>query len=162
MGMALIATEVAPDQEFVDELGIGLVDLDTLLETADYVSLHCPLSDETRGMIDQQKLARMKPDAALINTARGGLVVEALRAGAIGCAGLDVFEQEPTSPDNPLYELDNVVVSSHLAGNDSLGVENMGIEAAGEHNRAFQGRLARGRGGQQRAQGQLALVRVWT
>ena len=135
MGMVLIATEVAPDQRFVDEVGISIIDLNTLLETADYVSLHCPLSDETRGMIDREKLARMKPDAALINTARGGLVVEAdlveaLRSGAIGSAGLDVFEQEPTSPDNPLYDLDNVVVSPHLAGNDSLGVENMGIEAA--------------------------------
>lgn len=135
MGMVLIATELAPKQSFIDEFDIKVVDLEMLLETADYVSLHCPLSDKTRGMIDKDKLAQMKQDAALINTARGGLVVEddliaALSTGTIGGAGLDVFEQEPTYPHNPLYELDNVVLSPHIAGTDSLGVENMGIEAA--------------------------------
>jgi phosphoglycerate dehydrogenase-like enzyme len=111
------------------------MDLDTLLGRADYVTLHCPLSEETRGLINRQRLAIMKPDGVLINTARGGLVVEehlveALTAGKLGAAGIDVFEREPTNADNPLFRLDNVVVSSHTAGNDTLSMQNMGIEAA--------------------------------
>jgi D-3-phosphoglycerate dehydrogenase len=77
----------------------------------------------------------MKPTGVLVNTARGGLVVEAdlveaLRAGTIGGAGLDVFEQEPTNPKNPLYEFENVVVSPHIAGTDSLAMDSMAAEAA--------------------------------
>ena len=135
LGMRLIATELAPDRRFVEEHGVQLVDLDTLMATADYVSLHCPLSDETRGMINADRLSMMKPDAVLVNTARGGLVVEAdlveaLRSGTIGGAGLDVFEQEPTDPENPLYDFENVVVSPHVAGNDVLATESMATEAA--------------------------------
>jgi phosphoglycerate dehydrogenase-like enzyme len=135
MGMKLIAAELYPDLAFVEEHGIRLVDLDTLLAEADYVSLNCPLSDETRGLIDADKLSRMKPSGVLVNTARGGLVVEAdlveaIRAGAIGGAGLDVFEQEPTNPKNPLYDFENVVVSPHIAGTDSLALDSMAAEAA--------------------------------
>jgi D-3-phosphoglycerate dehydrogenase len=77
----------------------------------------------------------MKSGSVLLNTARGGLVVEAdlidaLKSGHLAAAGLDVFEQEPTSPDNPLFQLDNVVVSPHRGGTDRLSQENMAIEAA--------------------------------
>ena len=135
MKMRVIATETQPNVSFVQENDIQLADLDTLLGRADHVSLNCPLNDETRGMINSQKLALMRDGAALINTARGGLVVEAdlvdaLASGRIAGAGLDVFEQEPTEPMNPLYALDNVVVSPHVAGNDVLSVEEMGREAA--------------------------------
>ena len=135
MKMKIRATEPEPDEAFVGEHGVELVDLDTLLRSSDYVSLHCPLSDETRGMIDGGKLKLMKPGAALINTARGGLVVEAdlvdaLESRRIGGAGLDVFEQEPTDPENPLFGLDTVVVSPHCAGSDELSWEQMGMEAA--------------------------------
>jgi len=133
--MRVIAAETYPDKKFVDKHGIELVDLDTLLGRADFVSLHCPLSEETRGLINAEKLAKMKSDAVLINTARGGLVVEAdlvraLESGRLRGAGLDVFEKEPTDASNPLFQLDNVVVSSHRAGNDFLAMENMGLEAA--------------------------------
>ena len=135
MRMRLMATELYPDREFVSEHGIELVDLDTLLGSADYVSLHCPLNDETRGFINKTTLASMNPNGVLINTARGGLVVEsdlvdALRSGQIAGAGLDVFEEEPTPTDNPLYQLDNVIVSPHVAGNDQLSMVEMGLEAA--------------------------------
>ena len=135
MRMRVIATELYPDREFVDEHGIELVDLDTLLGSSDYVSLHCPLNDETRGFVNKTTLESMNPNGALINTARGGLVVEsdlvdALRSGQIAGAGLDVFEEEPTDPKNPLYELDNVIVSAHVAGNDELSLVEMSIEAA--------------------------------
>jgi phosphoglycerate dehydrogenase-like enzyme len=77
----------------------------------------------------------MKPDAVLVNTARGGIVVEAdlveaLRSSRIGGAGLDVFEQEPTDPDNPLFHLDNLILSAHVAGSDDQSVEDMSTEAA--------------------------------
>ena len=135
MRMRVIATELYPDREFVAEHGIELVDLDTLLESSDYVSLHCPLNDETRGFVNKTLLESMNPNGALINTARGGLVVEsdlvdALKSGQIAGAGLDVFEEEPTDPNNPLYELDNVIVSAHVAGNDELSLVEMGLEAA--------------------------------
>ena len=133
--MKVIATEKYPDQAFVEQHGIELIDLDALLARSHYVSLHCPLSEETRGLIDRQRLARMRPDGVLINTARGGLVVEehlleALTSGQLRAAALDVFEREPAGTDNSLFQLDNVVISSHTAGTDTLSMENMGIEAA--------------------------------
>jgi D-3-phosphoglycerate dehydrogenase len=135
MHMRVVATETYPDKEFVQKHGIELVDLDTLLGRADFVSLHCPLAKETHGLMNRERFAKMKSDAVLINTARGGLVVEAdliqaLQSGSLRGAALDVFEQEPTDASNPLFQLDNVVVSSHRAGNDVLAMENMGLEAA--------------------------------
>ena len=135
MKMDVIATESMPDEAFVEQHGIELLDLNELLRRADHVSLHCPLSDETRGLINSEALDLMRPDATLVNTARGGLVVEAdlvdaLKSGRIEGAGLDVFEQEPTDTDNSLYDLDNVILSPHIAGSDHLSREHMGTEAA--------------------------------
>lgn len=94
--------------------------LDDLLARADVVSLHLPLTPATEDLIDAAMIARMKPGAVLVNTARGGLVnedalVTALKAGHLRAAGLDVFAEEPVSPDNPLLALDNVVVAPHVA-----------------------------------------------
>jgi glycerate dehydrogenase len=98
------------------------VPLDTLLETADVISIHCPLTPETRGLIGAEQLARMKPDALLINTARGGIVDEdalanALRRRALGGAGIDVLEVEPPRADSPLLAADipNLIVTPHIA-----------------------------------------------
>ena len=102
--------------EQVAAAGGEAVDLGTLLREADFMSLHTPLTDETRGMIGAEQLAVMKPSAILINTARGGLVDEAaLAEGTIAAAGLDVFETEPLPTDSPLAGLDNVILSNHLA-----------------------------------------------
>ena len=95
-------------------------DLWAAVPEADVVSLHCPLSDETRQMVDAAFLKRMKPTAWLINTARGGLVDEAALAaaltdGTIEAAGIDVLNREPASPENPLFKLDNIVLSPHNA-----------------------------------------------
>ena len=95
-----------------------LVDLDTLISEADVVSLHLALNDQTRGIVDRKSIARMKRGGILVNTARGALIdedalIEALRSGQIGQAGLDVFHAEPLKPDHPLAQLDAVTLSSH-------------------------------------------------
>ena len=95
-------------------------DLATLLAASDYVSIHCPLSEETAHLIDDAALAQMKPNALLINTSRGGVIdegalVRALKEGRIAGAALDVTDPEPPSGDNPLLSLENVIVTPHAA-----------------------------------------------
>lgn len=135
LSMNVIATETYPDEQFVRRHGIELVDFDTLLARSDYLSVHCPLNKETERLFDRKAFVRMKKGSVFLNTARGGLVVEAdlieaLTTGHLAGAGLDVFEKEPALPDNPLFQLDNVVVSPHLGGADRLSQQNMAIEAA--------------------------------
>jgi phosphoglycerate dehydrogenase-like enzyme len=108
-----------PEDE--ERLGVSYVPFETLLETADIVSLHVPLNDTTRGMIDAQALARMQTKTILINTCRGEVVQEAaltdaLRQGRILGAGLDTQAQEPADPANPLLTLPNVTLTPHSAG----------------------------------------------
>ena len=100
----------------------GRLDLDALLPELDVLSLHCPLTDATRGLISRDRLAHMKPDAVLINTARGALVdtqalAEALKAQRLGGAGIDVLEREPPSADHPLLDrsIPNLIVTPHIA-----------------------------------------------
>ncbi len=116
MGARVLYTDVIDQPDAVGEARA----FNALLSESDIVSLHVPLIPETERLIDGNAIARMKPGAILINTARGGLVdevalISALRNGTLAAAGLDVFEVEPTPPDNPLFELDNVVVSPHVA-----------------------------------------------
>ena len=102
-----------------DEDGIRYVDLETLLRSSDYVSLHCPLTPQTRHIINEETLSMMKPTAFLINTSRGALVdepalIKALQEHVIAGAGLDVQETEPPVAENPLYTLDNVILTPHM------------------------------------------------
>lgn len=104
------------------EAVIGRSDLDQLLPRVDVLSLHCPLTDATRNLISRERLARMKPDAVLINTARGALIdtaalADALRNGRLGGAGIDVLEHEPPPPDHPLLagDIPNLIVTPHVA-----------------------------------------------
>ncbi len=121
--------------EFEAQTGAKRVDLDTLLREADFVSLHVPLTDKTRNMIKAEKLALMKPTAYLINNARGPVVDEAalyaaLKNRKIAGAGLDVFVEEPTPPENPLLELDNVVVAPHISSAGYATRDQMAIMVA--------------------------------
>ena len=103
------------------EMGVASVSLEELFRTSDIVTCHTALTKETRHIVGAEMLASMKPTAVLINTSRGPVVdeaalIDALRRGAIAGAGLDVFEEEPVSPDNPLLKMENVVVTPHMAG----------------------------------------------
>ena len=115
--MEVLASEPAPDLAFVRAYGVGLVGLDTLLENADVVSLHAPLTRETRHLLNAERLSRMRHSALLVNTARGGLVdeealAEALAAGTLAGAALDVFEEEPYA--GPLRGLERALLTCHM------------------------------------------------
>jgi D-3-phosphoglycerate dehydrogenase len=110
-------------------------DLDAALPRADFVTLHCPKTPETTGMFNAARLARMKPSAYLVNTARGGIVVEAalhdaLVSGKLAGAGLDVFEQEPPPLGHKLFDLPNVIIAPHVAGVTREALERMGEQTA--------------------------------
>jgi phosphoglycerate dehydrogenase-like enzyme len=135
-GMRVVAYDpIAADTDFESRHGIRRLSLDELLATADVVSLHSPLTNETRGMINRATLARMRPGSYLINTARGGLVVESdlaesLASGHLAGAGLDVLNAEPPEPGNPLLQLPNVVLSPHMGGLDLKSMADMAELAA--------------------------------
>jgi D-3-phosphoglycerate dehydrogenase len=116
--MNILAYDVVQNPEFVERTGAKYVDLDTLLRESDFVTLHVPLTPETRHMISKRELDLMKPTAVLINTSRGEVVDEAalakaLKKGKIAGACLDVYEQEPPA-ESPLLKLPNVVLTPHL------------------------------------------------
>jgi D-3-phosphoglycerate dehydrogenase len=106
--------------------------LDALVGRADIVSLHCPLTDKTRGLIGAAQLAKMKPTSLVVNTSRGKLIDEpaliaALKEGRIAGAGLDVFAQEPPDPKNPLFSMPNVICTPHIASSTTGAAKQMGI-----------------------------------
>ena len=112
-----------------------VADLDAALARADFVSIHCPKTSDTVGMFDAARLARMKPTAYLINTARGGIVEEralydALVANKLAGAGLDVFEQEPPPSEHQLFALPNVIMAPHVAGVTREAVDRMSEQTA--------------------------------
>ena len=105
-----------------------------LLPQVHVLSLHCPLTPETRGLVNRHSIAQMQPGVCIINTARGGLVhegdlIQALHDGRVGGAALDVFESEPPAADNPLFKMDRVIVTAHVAGMSDNSFKNMGLAA---------------------------------
>lgn len=117
--MNLVYYDIVRNLKLEQELGIRFVSLEELLKTSDFISIHVPLSEQTRRMINEERLRMMKKGAILVNTSRGPVadeqaLVKALREGWIAGAGLDVFEKEPLSIDSPLLQLPNVVVTSHI------------------------------------------------
>ena len=116
-------------------LGVELVDLDTAFATGDVVSVHLPLNAGTHHFVNGDLLVRMKSSAVLINVSRGAVVdeaalLEALQTGRIAGAGLDVFEQEPVTPDNPLVDLPNVLWLPHAGGSSEEGIRRVGEGSA--------------------------------
>jgi D-3-phosphoglycerate dehydrogenase len=116
--MKFIAHDPYADPAVARDLGVRLVGLEELFRESDVLSVNCPLNEETRHIVNAERLALMKPTAYLINTARGPVVDEAaltraLQEGRIAGAGLDVLEQEPSPAENPLYRLDNVILTPH-------------------------------------------------
>ena len=125
---------IAPAETFA-ELSVEKCDLDVVLRSADIISLHCPLTAETKHIINARSIATMKPGVLLINTARGPLIkesdlIDALKDGHIKGAGLDVFETEPLPANSPLRTLPNVLLSSHAASVSERAVELLKIKAA--------------------------------
>lgn len=132
--MKVVAFDPFLSEERAREIGVEKADLDTLLRRADFISLHTPLTDQTRGIIDAEALAKTKPGVRVINCARGGLVVEAdlkaaLESGHVAGAALDVFEVEPAK-DNPLFGTENLVCTPHLGASTTEAQVNVAIQVA--------------------------------
>ena len=132
--MRVIAYDPFLSPERAVEIGVEKVELDQLLQRADFITLHTPLTERTRNIINAEALAKMKPTARIINCARGGLIdeaalVESLKAGRIAGAALDVFEVEPAR-ESPLFELDNVICTPHLGASTSEAQEKVALQIA--------------------------------
>jgi D-3-phosphoglycerate dehydrogenase len=133
--MKVIGVDPVMSSERAAELGIDLVGLDELLSRADFITIHAPLTPETKNMISDAAFDKMKDGALLVNAARGGIVDEealarAITDGKIAGAALDVFGQEPVDPNNPLLQLDNVLCTPHLGASTSEAQERVAVEIA--------------------------------
>ena len=134
-GMQVLAYDPFLSKEIAESLGIKVVELKELFEHSDYITVHTPLTEETKHMISGPQFAIMKKGVRVINCARGGIIdeealVEAIKEGKIAGAAFDVFEKEPVSPDNELLKLDNVIVTPHLGASTEEAQVNVAIEVA--------------------------------
>jgi len=128
IGMNVLAWTYNPSQERAEELGVTFLELDELLKSADFVSLHVKLTEDSQGLIGKRELGLMKPGAILLNGARGavvdtGALVESLNSGHLGGVGIDVYDQEPVPPDYPLLSCEQVVLTPHCADMTPEGVD---------------------------------------
>jgi len=136
LNMNIIGYDVVPiDEEFAKEVGLMKSDLDTLLQSSDYISIHVPLLDSTYHLINAQKMSTMKKTAKIINTSRGGVIdedalYEAIKNGNLGGAALDVFEKEPAI-GNKLAELDSVILTPHI-GAQTKEAQSLAANIIGE------------------------------
>lgn len=144
LGLRVIGTDPYVSAERVAPLNIALLPLDDVLAQSDFVSLHAPLTNETRGMLNADAFAKMKPTALIINTARGpliddGALRDALSSGKIAAAALDVTPLEPLPADSPLRTLDNVILTPHIAYYSEESLRDLQQEAVDEVTRALRG-----------------------
>jgi D-3-phosphoglycerate dehydrogenase len=133
LGMTVVAHDPYLPAQRADDLGVVLQPLDEVLAGADVVTLHLPLTDTTRHLLDRDRLARMKPGAVLVNAARGELVdeaalVEAVKSGRLGGAAVDVFAEEPLPADSPLRSVDRVLLTPHLAASTQEAQDRTALE----------------------------------
>ena len=132
--MNVIAYDPFLSQEKAEKMGVTKVELDELLAKADFITLHVPMTDKTRGILNAEALAKTKKGVRIINCARGGLVdeaalAEAIKSGHVAGAGFDVFETEPAT-ESPLFGLPNVVCTPHLGASTSEAQENVALQVA--------------------------------
>ncbi len=132
--MHVVAFDPFLSESRAQELGVEKVELDELLARADFITLHTPLTDKTRNIINAENLAKTKPGVRIVNCARGGLIVEkdlvaALKSGHVAGAGIDVYETEPAT-ENELFSLPNVVCTPHLGASTSEAQENVALQVA--------------------------------
>lgn len=144
LGLRVIGTDPYVSAERVAPLNIALLPLDDVLAQSDFVSLHAPLTNETRGMLNADAFAKMKPTALIINTARGPLIDDgalrnALSSGKIAAAALDVTPLEPLPADSPLRTLENVILTPHIAYYSEESLCDLQQEAVDEVTRALRG-----------------------
>ncbi|MSO95739.1 MAG: C-terminal binding protein [Thermoleophilia bacterium] len=144
LGLRILAHDPLQSDDAVRARGAEPVSLEELLERSDFVSVHAPLMPQTRGLIGRAEIERMKPGAIIVNTARGPLIdqdalVEALAAGRLGGAGLDVLSPEPPAPDDPILSLPNVVITPHAGHFSEESLVQVQTEAAEEVLRALTG-----------------------
>jgi D-3-phosphoglycerate dehydrogenase len=130
MGMTLLAYDPYIDAEMAAHYRVQKVELDELLERSDLISVHCPLTDETRHLLSAREFNLMKEGVFIVNTSRGPIIdeaalVEALRSGKVSGAGLDVLEREPLPLDSPLRDLDNVTFTPHVSANSEESVADL-------------------------------------
>ncbi|MGQ0696416.1 MAG: phosphoglycerate dehydrogenase [Nitrospiraceae bacterium] len=135
IGMSVVAFDPYLAKERAEEMGVAMVDLDELYRRADIISLHTPLTPETRGIINAQAIEKMKPGVLIVNCARGGIVnesdlFEALKTKRVAAAAFDVFEEEPVKPDNLLLTLDNFICTPHIGAQTTEAQENVAIGIA--------------------------------
>ena len=145
LGLRILVFDPYVADDILDDFDVERVPLDKLLNISDYVSLHTPLTDETRHIINENALKKMKPNSYVINTARGPVVdnealAKALSENWIAGAGIDVFEQEPPK-DNPLIKLDNVILTSHTAYYSDPALEALAIRCGQEVARVLTGKI---------------------
>jgi D-3-phosphoglycerate dehydrogenase len=148
LGLEVIAADPYVDPAVFRAEGVRPVSVHECLGLADFVSIHLPLTPETRGIIGREELKLMKPGAILVNTSRGAVLdeealAEALRAGRLAGAGLDVFAHEPLPVDHPLLALPNVTVSGHVAFYSEESIEQMQRDAAGQVLQVLEGGVPR-------------------
>ena len=148
-GLRVIAApDMAVSPEEAATLNVSVLPLDEVLRQVDFLTLHVPLTKETRHLINAEKLALMKPSATIINTSRGPVIdeaalIDALREQRLAHVALDVFEQEPIAADNPLIEMDNAVLCSHAAWFSVDAFHEQKVKTAQAVVDYFQGRVPR-------------------
>ena len=147
-GWRLLVWDPYLDEDEMRRLGVEPVDFETLLAQSDFVTLHLPLTEETEGLIDSGVLAKMKPSAFLVNTARGAIVdsaalLQAVESGQITGAALDVIDDEPPQQDHPLYRTDRILVTAHVAWYSEQAFDDVRVKAVQEVARVLQGELPR-------------------
>lgn len=149
VSMTVIAYDPYLAEDRARKMGVELVDLNELFRRADVISVHTPLTAETRSLINAEAIARMKPEVMIVNCARGGIVHEgdlyqALKSGKVAAAAFDVFEEEPIKPEHPLLTLNNFICTPHIGAATSEAQENVAIGIAEQIVDYFTKGIARG------------------